>query len=510
MFMDSPLRLWSRPVAPARLGRALATGLAMALAVAAGADRPASTALAAPFAPPAPSQRIVLNLDAPAGDEVAISRAAEAVLAAAPADFVLDARYRQVPALAGRATRSARARLASLPQVRGVADDPVLQTYAPTRLASSVPFIGADKLHRARVRGAGVNVAVLDTGIDTNHLDLRAGIVEEKCFITPADLCPAEPHVAEDVDGHGTHVAGIVASRGRQTDSGVAPEAGIVAIKMIEERGNAFGTGILGSLDYLLTEGTASVANMSLGTKQTFQGECDDANDFTKPMGEAVSVLRERGIIVVAASGNDGAPNAMGAPACLKDAVAVGSVRDAQGAQGVVSDFTNRSPALDLLAPGESIESTFIGGRVRTLQGTSMAAPHVAGALALLQGAFPWAGPDDLLTALADTGGRPTIRLGGATINTIRVDKAHDALERVTPTVEATPTATATDVPPTVTATSTPEPTVTVAAPEPTATERPTEAATATVPPSSTPSAPTPTPTPEGHLIWLPALGAGS
>jgi subtilisin family serine protease len=503
-----------RVVRVCAVGVVITVGWLLSLA---GGGAPLAAAGAPLAPPPEPASRVIVALDAPAGDPARIARAGAAVLAAAPDGFTLTTGYRQVPALAGWATEGAVQRLAALPGVLGVTEDPPLRLYGPTRLASSVPFIGADKLYRARVRGAGVRVAVLDTGIDTNHLDLREAIVEERCFITPADLCPAEPHVAEDVDGHGTHVSGIVASRGRQTDHGVAPEAGIVAIKMIEERGNGFGTGILGSLDFLLGQDEIAIANMSLGTSKTYAGDCDDADAFTKPVSAAVSALRDRGVLVVAASGNDGAPNAMGAPACLRDAVAVGSILDGQGADAAVSDFTNRSPSLDLLAPGESIDSTFLGGRARTLQGTSMAAPHVAGALALLKGAFPWAGPDVLVAALADTGSRPTLRIGGQTINTIRVDKAHDALARVTPTIE-TPPPSATIAPPTATATATEpppaSPTATMAPPTVTATEAPD--ATATSPAASpTPPAPSATstletpPAPETAVIWLPALDAG-
>ncbi len=477
--------------------------------------------------------RFIVALDAPAADPPAIAAAGDALLddlgiasaagrpsqdAARPPHGPIEllARYRQVPALVVRADRAGRVAIARHPSVLAITEDPTLRLFGVPMLESSVPFIGADKLRRARVTGEGINVAVLDTGIDTNHLDLRTGIVAQRCFISPAELCPAEPNPAEDIDGHGTHVAGIVASRGRQTGFGVAPDAGIVAIKMIEERGNAFGTGILASLDYLLQEDVARVANMSLGTTSTYAGDCDTADGFTRPIAAAVAALKAKGVSVVAASGNDGERNKMSAPACVADVIAVGAVTDAQGAAAQVADFTNRSATLDLLAPGVDVDSTFIGGRNRSQGGTSMAAPHVAGALALLYGAFEWAGPDDVLAALADTGQRPTIRLEGMEISTIRVDRAHDVLSDVTPPAgppSPTPTLPPTVTPTTPPATTTPTPPPASATPEATATpDAPTSTPpppTAAVSPTSTAGSATPTPTGEpapAFVIRLPLL----
>lgn len=397
--------------------------------------------------------------------------------------FRLDYAFENIPALSGTITAAGLVRLRQLDaEVEAVALDPVLKPV----LASSVPYIGADRLRRAGTTGEGVRVAVLDTGIDADHLDLRDALQDEQCFLKNRDFCPPEPHVAEDSDGHGTHVSGIVASRGRRSSHGVAPGAEITAVKLIEERANAAGTAMLAALDWMISDGGIDVINMSFGSG-AYEGHCDDADAYTKALARAFGTLKQQGVVAVGASGNDGSPTKMVAPGCVKDVISVGA---ADHATRQIADFTNRNETLDLLAPGVGIESSFLSGRTSTMQGTSMAAPHVAGAVALLKQAHPWAGPDVIEAALKGSGGRPTIRYGTTTISTIKVDSALRELDRLqpspTPSTEPSATASATA---TITGSPTASPSGTpTASLETTPTDQPTEP-----PPSSTP-----TPTPSG------------
>jgi subtilisin family serine protease len=354
-----------------------------------------------------------------------------------------------------------------------------------------VPFIGADKLRRSGISGKGVTVAVLDTGIDPDHLDLRAALKEEKCFLTPSSYCPPEPHVAEDSDGHGTHVSGIVASRGRRSSYGVAPEADIIAVKLIEARNNAAGTALVAALDWAITRDDIDVINMSFGSGG-YEGHCDTANAYTKSIARAFETLRSQGVMSVGASGNDGSSTKIIAPACVSHVISVGAVED--GRDSKVADFTNRNDTLDMLAPGVDIESAHLSGRLKVMQGTSMAAPHVAGAIALLLSAHRWADPHTIEVVLKSTGGRPTIRYGQKTISTIKVDAALRQLDQLQPipSPSAPPSATPSVPPYTATPSLTPSATATATAsatdtasprtPSPTAqlTEPPTASPTST------------------------------
>jgi subtilisin family serine protease len=165
-------------------------------------------------------------------------------------------------------------------------------------------------------------------------------------------------------------------------------------------------------------------ANLSLGVGR-HTAACE--NDSRKAV---IDRLWERGVATVIAAGNDGFGDAVTAPACVPKAITVGSTNDADQ----LSDFSNRGLMLDLLAPGSGIISSVPGGRWATMSGTSMAAPHVAGALAVLRQALPAASIGDLESRLKSYG--KTIGYSGATTPRINV---HDAVTGTTPT---TPTPT--------------------------------------------------------------------
>ena len=426
---------------------------------------------------------VFIHLAAPPDDDAAIARAQDVVISALGPEFQTTHRYAHIPAIAGRLTRVGVERIESarlaFAQVTSIAIDPEIVPY-DLALETSVRFIGGDRARRAGHSGRGINVAVLDTGVDTRNLDLSDAIVAQLCTLEPADRCGPEDHPADDTDGHGTHVAGIVASRGKRGGFGVAPDAGIIAVKFLETRGSGVGSDFVGALDILLERDDLHVINMSLGTTTLFEGDCDDLNAYSRALSQAFGRLKDAGVTSVAASGNDGAKSTMGSPACIASVVSVGAV---DHTKREIASFTNRSATLDLMAPGVGIVATSIRGGTSTKSGTSMASPHVAGAIAVLMGAAPWASPDQLEQILKDNGQRPTIRLDGNEITTIKLDTALNELldmaptetpigPSATPVPTETPTPEPTDIPPTPTITPTvPTETPTSTPPEPTPTE---------------------------------------
>jgi subtilisin family serine protease len=214
-----------------------------------------------------------------------------------------------VPAFAAVArSREALERMAADPRVRRID----LDVGGTGSLTASVPTIGADHRHTRNNRGAGVVVAILDTGIDTDHPDLADALVHEACFgdnnssIDGTGFCPngsdrqTGAGAAEDDAGHGTHVAGIVASNGTVSGAGMAPDASIVAIKVLDNCSlagcfNAFSE-IVAALDYIIANPQLNVRviSMSLGTSSLFAGACDDSAAYTMAGAAAVNTLRTR------------------------------------------------------------------------------------------------------------------------------------------------------------------------------------------------------------------------
>ncbi|GIJ37952.1 serine protease [Micromonospora andamanensis] len=249
-------------------------------------------------------------------------------------------------------------------------------------LEHSVPQIGAPAAHQAGFTGQGVRVAVLDTGVDAAHPDLTGRVAESRNF--------TEETNPGDIVGHGTHVASIIAGSGAASDGrnrGVAPDATVLSGKVCEEYG-CTESAILAGMQWAATEVEADVVNLSLGGADT--PEVD-------PLEEAVNTLTEQtGALFVISAGNAGRAGTVGSPASADAALAVGAVdRDDQ-----LADFSSQGPRVgddalkpEITAPGVDIvaargEGTQLGEPVGdqyvSLSGTSMSAPHVAGAAALL------------------------------------------------------------------------------------------------------------------------------
>lgn len=211
----------------------------------------------------------------------------------------------------------------------------------------------------AASRGAGIKVAVLDTGIDYEHPDLQANYAGG-INITSSRKPP------KDDNGHGTHVAGTIAAADNDIGVvGVAPAASLYAVKVLSRSGSGWISDIIAGLQWCV-EQDMDVANMSLGLGT-------DVASFR----EACEVAASGGVILVAAAGNDGGP--VGYPAAYGAVIAV----SATGADDLLAWWSSRGPEVDFAAPGVAIYSTTLGGGYGDLSGTSMASPHVAGVAAL-------------------------------------------------------------------------------------------------------------------------------
>jgi len=211
--------------------------------------------------------------------------------------------------------------------------------------------------------GAGVRVAVVDTGIDLDHPDLAANIAGGYNAISPS-------RNADDDNGHGTHVAGIIAALDNTVGVlGVAPQASLLAVKVLNRRGSGYLSDIIEGIQWSVNNG-ADVINMSLGTTSNVQSFHD-----------AITAAYNAGVVVVAAAGNSGSrDNTVEYPAKYPEVIAV----SATGTNNVIASFSSRGTEVELAAPGMNVPSTYMGGGLKTLSGTSMASPHVAGVAALI------------------------------------------------------------------------------------------------------------------------------
>ena len=359
----------------------------------------------------------------------------------AAADFRLTNRWDTISAVAGDVTPQGLGDLARDPDVLKIdLDEPV---YAAT--GESISLIRADEVQNQGVTGRGVVVAVLDTGVERAHPDLASSILDEHCFC--AGCCPGGASEASgagsapDDNGHGTNVTGIITSDGRVAPRGIAPDADIVAIKVLDKTGAGTSTQIVSGFDYVLkSRPEVKVVNLSLGSANLFSGTCDSAASFTTALAQAINALKARGTITFASTLNNGSATQIGVPACIANAVAVGAVYDADGGtvsfgctdatsrRDEVACFSNSSSKVELLAPGAPITSCGVGGGTSTFLGTSQASPHAAAAAALLLSANPALSPDAIKNALHNTGRSITDAKNGIAIPRIDVKAALDSV----------------------------------------------------------------------------------
>ncbi|MET7642258.1 S8 family serine peptidase [Streptomyces sp. NPDC005426] len=256
-------------------------------------------------------------------------------------------------------------------------------------LKDSVPQINAPQAWAEGYDGKGIKVAVLDTGIDTDHPDVKDRILETRSFVPGEEV--------DDKNGHGTHVASTIAGSGAASDGvnkGVAPQAGLLVGKVLDDEGSGADSGIIEAMEWAKAEG-ADVVSMSLGSSIP-----DDGDD---PMSQAVDALSaDGGPLYVIAAGNAYGAGTIGSPGSADKALTIAAV-DKQDNR---ADFSSMGPLTrsyglkpDLSAPGVDINAAAsqsvpgIEGMYQSMSGTSMATPHVAGAAAILKQRHPdWTG----------------------------------------------------------------------------------------------------------------------
>ncbi|PFG07508.1 S8 family serine peptidase [Bacillus sp. es.034] len=263
-------------------------------------------------------------------------------------------------------------------------------------LDQSVPQIGADQAWEQGYTGEGVKVAVLDTGIDSEHPDITGQIDEAVSFVPGEEV--------KDVNGHGTHVASTVLGTGAGDGKhkGVAPDARLLVGKVLSDQGFGQDSWIIDGMEWASEH--AKIVNMSLSS--------DMPSDGTDPMAEAVNQLtEENGTLFVIAAGNRGGEGTIGSPGAADSALTVGAVDKSDE----LAYFSSKGPRYgdmglkpDLSAPGVGIvaaRSQYSSGTglYKSLNGTSMATPHVVGAAAILAEKHPeWDG-ETLKQALMNT-----------------------------------------------------------------------------------------------------------
>ena len=223
----------------------------------------------------------------------------------------------------------------------------------------------------SETKGEGITIAILDTGCDMGHPDLSERIIGGRNFTADDGN---DPEKYQDYNGHGTHVAGTIAAmQNEQGVVGVAPAANLLILKVLDKNGSGQYEWIINAIRYAI-EQKVDIISMSLGGPE-------DVPELHQAIKDAV----KNNILVVCAAGNEGDGNEetdeYGFPGAYNEVISVGAIDLNRSS----SEFSNSNKEIDLVAPGEKILSTYLNGKYATLSGTSMATPHVSGALALIK-----------------------------------------------------------------------------------------------------------------------------
>ncbi len=291
-------------------------------------------------------------------------------------NIAFDINEYEAPIISAQLTDDDVAALKKDPDVEAVEPDgkcyalPVVEGQ-PSPEVETIPW-GIDRIKAPQAwditKGKGIKVAVCDTGIDFTHTDLSPNYRGGISFV-PAETGP------KDFNGHGTHVAGTIgAAMNGFGVIGVAPSAYLYAVKVLGSDGSGNFSWIIAGIDWCIRNGM-HVLNMSLGASSA----------PTTALERMCNLAWRRGLILVAAAGNDRGP--VNFPAKYESVIAVSAIDSAN----VIARFSSRGPEVELCAPGVDVLSTLPGNRYGTLSGTSMACPHVAGAAALALSSHRWA-----------------------------------------------------------------------------------------------------------------------
>ena len=299
------------------------------------------------------------------------------------------------------------------PAVKWVQKDTPVATTAQST-PTGINRANADASPTAKINGlderVDVDVAVIDTGVDLSHPDINV-------YRAGAKNCSIGAINANDLHGHGTHVAGTIGALDNSSGVvGMAPGARIWPVKVLTDAGSGLNSDVICGIDYVTANASQiEVANMSLGGSGTDDSNCGNSNNDA--MHKAICRSVAAGITFVAAAGNDSADAKGFTPAAYDEVITVSALADFNGLPGggaastcrsdvddTFASFSNYGSDVDLIAPGVCIYSTSMLGGYATLSGTSMASPHVAGGAALYAATHPGATPTQVKSALQSAG----------------------------------------------------------------------------------------------------------
>jgi len=364
-------------------------------------------------------------------------------------------RFQTIPYLSVVVDEAALRYLANSSQVSGIQ----LERFYRPDLMDSTGIIGANTAWASGYTGAGYTVAIVDTGVQSTHPFLSGKVVNGACFSysgsdiygTYSSVCPngqmSQYGVAAgeacSVTGcdHGTHVAGIAAGDGTSFD-GVARGASLFSVQVYTQVSSlyicgsvspcivAFDTEILLGLEWIYNQrGSYQIAsaNMSLGSSDHISTDCSSMNPS---MASMVAQMKAANIATIAASGNYGGNTGVSFPACIGDIVNVAATDKSDN----VASFSQLGANLDLGAPGVSIYSSVPVSTYAYESGTSMAAPHVAGAWAVMRQSAPTASFQQIYNAFVNTSVLRTRASDGGTVRRINLAAAYSSLQPQKPT----------------------------------------------------------------------------
>lgn len=411
---------------------------AMAAAISATAVLAAATASAAATAPKLIPNHYIVVLDQAALPKslakLGLKDLVQSTLVQVGGGVVLNQYGSALTGFSARITANQAEALAKLPYVKLVEQDQVMSASATQTGATW----GLDRVDQRNLpmdglyiykdaAAAGVNVYVIDTGLNASHTDFTGRVGTGRNFapnsdgiiggLIPGGIVPinigaldfgtglfsgdTDPNDTTDCNGHGTHVAGTATG----TVYGVAKKATIHAVRVLGCNGSGSNAGVIAGVDWVAANAVKpAVGNMSLG------------GGDSPALDQAVENVIAKGISMAVAAGNDSSGACSGSPYKAPNAITVGSTDRGDG----MSSFSNFGACIDIFAPGGSITSASSTNNNGTavLSGTSMASPHVAGAIALILGDTPTASPAQVRSTLVGNGtpGKVT-SIGANTVN---------------------------------------------------------------------------------------------
>ncbi|MFD2702608.1 S8 family serine peptidase [Paenibacillus shunpengii] len=236
------------------------------------------------------------------------------------------------------------------------------------------------RAHKAWSNSTGhrIKIAVIDTGADYQHPDLRHSLARGVNLLN-RNMLPF------DDNGHGTHIAGtIAAANSTEGIIGVAPRSIIYPVKAFDHQGSAYVSDIILGIDWCVRN-RVDIINMSFGMRTK-----------SKALLDVVNKASREGIVIVASSGNDGKRRSIDYPARYAQTISVGATDENRR----IAEFSNRGPYVDVYAPGKNIYSCWTHGKYHEMSGTSMATSHVSGAIALLLSERPGLSPEEIKTLI--------------------------------------------------------------------------------------------------------------